>query len=58
MHQPKKNHQVVPYGWIHAQTIVYAMSQSERYLEDIHVAKLYCATSFNRNRFVQGQIAR
>src|ERR1019366_106632 len=41
-----------------AQTIVCATSLSERYLEDIHVAKLYCATSFKHNRFVQGQIAR
>ena len=37
--------------------IVCAMGPSERHIEDIYVAKMYCASSFKRNRFVQGQIA-
>src|ERR1035437_10281433 len=40
-----------------AQTIVCAMGLPERHIEDIYVAKMYCASSFKRNRFVQGQIA-
>ena len=38
--------------------IVCAMGLPERHLEDIYVAKMYCASSLNRNRFVQGWIAR
>ena len=37
--------------------IVCAMGLPERHIEDIYVAKMYCASSFKRNRFVQGQIA-
>jgi hypothetical protein len=32
------------------------MGPPERHIEDIYVAKMYCASSFKRNRFVQGQI--
>jgi hypothetical protein len=37
--------------------IVCAMGLPERHIEDIYVAKMYCSSSFKRNRFVQGQIA-
>src|SRR5450759_3304478 len=40
-----------------AQTNVYATVLPTRHLEDIHVAKLYCTSSFKRNRFAQCQFA-
>jgi hypothetical protein len=40
-----------------AQTNVYATVLPTRDLEDIHVAKLYCTSSFKRNRFVQREMA-